>query len=505
MGLVIDLFAGGGGASLGIAKALGIPVHAAINHSPVAMAVHKRNHPETKHYTSDVWEVHPAEVTKGQPVDLLWLSPDCRHFSNAKGDVPRSPKVRSLAWVALRWAKIARPNIIMLENLREFEGWGPLGSDGKPDKRRKGQTFKCWLTKLKNQGYEVAWRVLDSALYGSRTSRKRLFLVARRDGLPIVFPEPTHGPGRKRVRTAFECIDWSIPCPSIFGRKRPLKPKTLWRIAQGIKRFVLENPRPFVVIVNHGKHEARVEQLELPLSTITASRRGHALIVPTLQQSGYGERPGQRARVPGLDKPLGACVNGQKHALVAAFLSKHIGDPQRTDGGGGIVLGQELDRPMPTVMPRNQTGLAAVCLAKFRGTHNDQPGAADVTGPLPTISAGGIHVAEVRAFLSVYYGSDGTTGQGLLEPMRTITTKHRLGIVTVEGVDYQITDIGFRMLSADELLRAQFYPYDEEYDIRPARTSANKVWLIGNSVVPLMAETLVRANLPGCQGSRRAA
>lgn len=531
-GLLIDLFAGGGGASTGIEAALGRSVDIAINHDPVALAVHKANHPHTRHLTADIWEVRPQDATRGEPVDLLWASPDCTHFSVAKGGVPRDHKNRSLAWVVVRWAKAVRPAVICLENVTEFQGWGPLGKDGKPDKARMGWTFRSWKTKLERLGYVVDYRVLDASLYGAPTRRRRLFLVARCDGQPIVWPEPTHGPGRLPLRTAAECIDWSIPCPSIFERKRPLAEKTLWRIAQGIRRFVLESQRPFVVKVNHGKREARVEQLDRPLSTVTATRRGHAivtpsvvrfnggergqrrgqspaeplttqdcsnrfaLVAPTLQQSGYGERPGQRARVPGLGVPLGTCVNGQKHALVAAFLAKHFGDPLRSDGGGGVVLGQELNQPAPTVTTRDHNSLAAIALAKFRGTHEDQPGSAPVSEPVPTVSAGGVHVAEVRAFLTAYYGTDGTTGQSLNDPARTITSKHRLGIVTVAGVDYQIVDIGFRMLQPHELLRAQFGRFAETYSLTEARTKAAKVRLIGNSVCPEVAEALVSANMP---------
>jgi DNA (cytosine-5)-methyltransferase 1 len=495
-GLIVDLFAGGGGASTGIRAALGRDVDIAINHSPVAMAVHRRNHPETRHYEADVWEVRPLEATGGKPVDLLWLSPDCKHFSNAKGAVPLDQYIRSLAWVGIRWAKAVRPRVIMLENVREFEGWGPLGDDGKPDKPRKGHTFRQWTGRLRALGYAIDWRVLDASQYGAPTRRKRLFLIARRDGQPIVWPEPTHGPGRLPLRSAAECIDWDIPCPSIFERRRPLKPKTLWRIAQGMRRFVFECPQPFIIQVAHGKREARGEQLSLPLSTVTASRRTHGLAVPILQQSGWGERIGQRARVLDLDQPLTTVVaDGQKHALVAAFIHRFYGGPKP-------VIGSRLEAPLPTVTPWDHNSLAAVYLAKFRGTHADQPAAASVLDPMPTISAGGIHVGEVRAFLTAYFGNDGTTGQSLRDPMRTITTKHRLGIVTVGGRDYQVSDIGFRMLVAEELHRAQFGRFAAGHDLSPARTQANKVWCVGNSVCPELAEQLIAANMPW---ARRAA
>lgn len=478
-GLIVDLFAGGGGASTGIEAALGRPVDIAINHSPAALAVHRANHPATRHLEADIWEVRPREATAGRPVDVLWASPDCTHFSIAKGDVPRSKGIRSLAWAVVRWAREVRPSVIFLENVQEFQGWGPLGADGRPDKARMGQTFRRWKSTLEGLGYVVDYRVLDASLYGAPTRRRRLFLVARCDGLPIVWPEPTHGPGLLPLRTAAECIDWSLPCPSIFERERPLAEKTLWRIAQGIRRFVLECPAPFIVQVNHGKREPRGEQLGLPLSTVTAERRSHALVSPTLVQTGYGERPGQRPRFLDLHAPLGTAVDGQKHALVAAFLSRFYGGPRP-------VIGSDPRGPVPTVTAWDHNSLAAVALAKSRGNE-----------------AQGDHAAEVRAFLTAYYGSDGTSGQQVTEPLRTLTARHRLGLVTVSGVDYQIVDIGLRMLQPHELLRAQFGRFAEQYDLSAAGTKAAKVRLIGNSVAPEVAEALVLANLG--KRARRAA
>ena len=507
MGLLIDLFAGGGGASVGIEAALGRPVDIAINHDAVALAVHKANHPHTRHLEADIWEVRPRDATEGAPVDLLWASPDCTHFSAAKGGKPRKQSIRSLAWAVVRWAREVRPLVICVENVQEFRSWGPLDREGRPDKRRMGRTFRAWKGQLEKLGYVVDHVVLDASSYSAPTRRRRLFLVARCDGAPIVWPAATHGAGRAAPRTAAECIDWSLPCPSIFERKRPLAEKTLWRIAQGIRRFVLEAPAPFIVKVNHGKRDVRVESVDEPLTTVTATQRGHALVAPTLVQTGYGERPGQRARVPGLHVPLGTMVNGQKHALVAAFLAKHFGDPRRSDSGGGVVIGDDLDRPIGTITSRDHHSLAAVALAKFRGTHENQPGAASLDEPMPTISAGGdrggVHIAEVRAFLTAYYGSDGTSGQQLIEPLRTITARHRLGLVTVRGADYQIVDIGLRMLQPHELLRAQFGRYAETYDLSAARTKAAQVRLIGNSVCPEVAEAIVAANVPN--GEARAA
>lgn len=505
-GLVIDLFAGGGGASTGIESALGRDVDIAINHDRVALAVHAANHPRTAHLTTDIWAANPREVCRGRRVAFLWASPDCTHFSNAKGDVPRSKKIRSLAWAVVKWAEQVRPDAIGLENVREFLGWGPLGEDGKPIKARMGETFKRWRRALEKLGYVVDYRVLDASEYGAPTRRRRLFLLARCDGQPIVWPAPTHGRGGEPLHTAAECIDWNLPCPSIFERSRPLAEKTLWRIAQGIRRFVLESPSPFILKVNHGRWEPRHEPIDEPLSTVTASQRGHAvvtpffaepgqrhgrgeapgdvplstivakdrhaLVAPTLVQTGYGERPDQRPRALQLDLPLGTVVAcGQKHALVSSFLTRHYGGPRP-------VIGSSLDVPIPTITAVDHHSLAAVALAKFRGTDPSQPGSCSVETPLPTISAGGIHVAEVRAFLAAYSGGEGD------------------GVVSVDGASYQIVDIGMRMLEPHELLRAQFGRFAAGYDLSAAKTKRDQVRLIGNSAPPEVVEAIVRANLP---------
>jgi DNA (cytosine-5)-methyltransferase 1 len=497
MGLIVDLFAGGGGASKGIEAGSGRDVDIAINHDRLALRVHEANHPRTAHLTCDIWAARPLQVTRGRPVDLLWLSPDCKDFSLAKGGKPADQKIRSLAWVAITWAKTVRPAVIMLENVKEWLGWGPLDSTGHRIKARVGETFRKWKRQLERLGYVIEHRILDASHYGALTRRKRLFLVARCDGQPITWPEPTHGLGLAPFGTAAACIDWSIPCPSIFERRHSLAEKTLWRIAQGLRRFVFDCADPFILQVNYGRWEPRHESIRSPLTTVTAGQRGHALVLPTLQQSGFGERPGRRARTLQLDLPLGTIVaKGQKHALINAFLAKHFGDPNRSDGGGGVVVGSDLRDPIGTLTARDHHSLAAVSLAKFRGTDPSQPGSGSPREPLPTISAGGIHVAEVRAFLSVYYGSDGTGGQLLTEPMRTITARHRLGLVTVEGVDYQIVDIGFRMLEPHELLRAQFGRFAGGYDLSIAKTKKDQIRLIGNSVCPEVAEALVRANCP---------
>lgn len=532
--LIIDNFAGGGGASTGIEIALGRRVDIAINHDSEAVAMHSANHPETRHFCQSVWEIDPREVTQGRPVGLVWLSPDCKHFSKAKGGKPVEKKIRGLAWVAVRWAAVAKPRVIMLENVEEFITWGPLAEqpDGsmRPCPKRKGQTFASFVRALERHGYAVEWRELRACDYGAPTIRKRLFLIARRDGQPIAWPTPTHGDPKSEAvkrkqllpwRTAAECIDWSIQTPSIFERSKPLADATCRRIAKGIMRYVVNAADPFIVPLTHHGADRRYG-LDNPLPTVTAAHRGemalvapvltehanassprcmpadeplrticaqtkgghHALIAPTLIQTGYGERPGQSPRVPGLDKPLGTVVSGQKHALVAAFMAKHY---------GGVVGHGLHGEPMHTVTSTDHNSLVTSNLIKLRG---DNVGQAN-TEPLQTISAQGTHFAEVRAFLVKYYGTD--QDPRLDEPLHTVTTKDRYGLVTVAGEEYQIADIGLRMLAPRELYKAQGFPADYVIGDDPAQglslTKTAQVRMCGNAVCPPVAAAIVRANL----------
>lgn len=442
MDLVVDGFSGGGGASTGIRMALGREVDIAINHSDFAIAMHTANHPRAVHYQEDVFAVEPRFATAGRPVRLMWLSPDCTHFSRAKGSKPRSKKTRALAWLALRWAREVRPAVMIVENVPEFITWGPVDNDGQPIKERAGSTFKLWVGKFRALGYRVEWNELVAADFGAPTSRKRLFVIARRDGERIRWPEPTHGAGRAHPwRTAAECIDWSIPCPSIFARKRPLAPATLARIAAGLKKFVLTNARPFIVPITHTTSGARVHSLDEPLRTITTAKGGElALCAPLLIQTGYGERKGQAPRALDLHAPLGTVVSSQKHALVSATIT-------------------------PTTPDRR---------------------------------------AEVNAFLVKYYGSSDTQSQSLHEPLHTVTTKARFGLVMVEREPHEIWDIGLRMLEPRELFTAQGFPADYRLDVDLEGKPLSKTALIelcGNSVCPPVAEALVRANL--IDGARR--
>ncbi|MDD9265993.1 DNA cytosine methyltransferase [Paenibacillus sp. GCM10023248] len=494
--LVVDNFAGGGGASTGIELAIGRSVDIAINHDPAAIAMHKANHPETEHHCHSVWDVVPKDVVRGRPVALCWLSPDCKHFSKAKGGKPKEKSIRGLAWVAVRWAATVRPRVIMLENVEEFKTWGPLLKDGYPDPDKKGRTFQAFVNALKRQGYQVEWKELRACDYGAPTIRKRFFLVARCDGNPIVWPEPTHGdPASDAVksgrlqpwRTAAEIIDWSIPCPSIFERTKPLAENTLRRIARGIQRFVIDNPRPFIARIGQTGFAGDRLQYELsdPLTTIV-TKAEHLLVTPFLAQY-HSETTSHDARGQTLDRPILTLDTSNRYGLVAAFLARHFGES----------IGHSANEPAGTVTAGGggKSSLVTSHLVKLRGTCADgQP----VSEPMPTITAGGLHVGEVRAFLLKYYGS-ADNGQSLNEPLHTITTKDRFGLVTIEGTLYQMVDIGMRMLEPHELFAAQGFPkeYIIDHDANGNKyPKTAQVARCGNSVPPPFAKALVEANLP---------
>jgi len=480
--LIVDNFAGGGGASTGIEAALGRCVDIAINHDGEAIAMHTANHSATRHYCEDVWQIDPVEVCEGRPVGLAWFSPDCKHFSKAKGGKPVSKKIRGLAWIVVRWAKAVKPRIIMLENVEEFATWGPLGADGKPCPIRKGLTFQRWWRSLEKLGYELDARELRACDYGAPTSRKRLFIIGRCDGEPIVWPQPTHGPGLIPYRTAANCIDWSLPCQSIFDRKKPLAEATLRRIARGIMRYVVNNPRPFIVPVTHTGGD-RVHGIDEPMRTITCAKRGELALVMPFMAATSGPTYSQKPRA--IDAPLNTITTDTRSSIVAAFLAKH--------NGGHEATGQLLTDPAYTIVAVDQKALVTSHLLKLKGTSKDgQP----VDEPLHTVQAGGNHYGEVRSFLVAYYGNERDGGK-LTEPMRTVTAKERFGLVTVHGVDYQIVDIQMRMLAPHELYAAQGFPRDyiiaTDANGKPLTKTA-QVRMCGNSVCPPVAEALVRAN-----------
>lgn len=506
--IIIDNFAGGGGASTGIELALGRRVDVAINHDPQAVAMHTANHPETRHYCESVWEVDPRTVHPGRPIGLLWLSPDCKHFSKAKGGKPVEKKIRGLAWVAVRWVALRKPRVIMLENVEEFITWGPLVEDEngnmRPCPKRKGREFNCFVNALRRHGYAVEWRELRACDYGAPTIRKRLFLVARRDGQPIVWPEQTHADPKhakakklKPWRTAAECIDWSLPCSSIFDRAKPLADATCRRIAKGIMRYVVNAAEPFIVKYYGQKSEGefRGSSINEPIHTQSTENR-FAIVAPVLTEHANASSP----RSMPADEPLRticAQTKGGHHALVSAFLAKHYGG----------VVGSDLRDSIGTVTSVDHHSLVTSNLVKMRGDNIGQPN----TEPLQTISAQGTHFAEVRSFLVKYYGNE-HDGVDMAEPMHTVTARDRFGLVTVAGEEYQIADIGLRMLAPRELFNAQGFPADYIIDFgidqngkQVQLTKTAQVRMCGNSVCPPLAAALVSSNLGDMAITRRAA
>jgi DNA (cytosine-5)-methyltransferase 1 len=420
--LVVDNFAGGGGASLGIEKALGRAVDIAINHDKLAVDTHATNHPATRHLCEDVWQGDPIEATRGRPVGLAWFSPDCKHFSRAKGGKPVEKKIRGLAWVVVRWAKLVRPRVIILENVREFEQWGPLTDDSMPCPKRKGLTFRRWIGRLRGLGYKVEWKVLNAADFGAPTHRRRLFLVARCDGDSIAWPKPTHGPGQKHPwRTAAECIDWSIPCPSIFlskaegraiGVNRPLAEKTMRRIAMGLKRYVLDNPNPFIVRVNHGGGDFRGQGLDEPLGTVT-SRHGQALVSPYLVQRN-GEAPHQETRGQEVDRPLNTVTprEGGGFNAISPYMVR-IGNY----GGNGAYT-TDAREPLRTIVSENQDLVVMPSLVHYHGEKAGEVRASDVGDPLPVQDTEN-RFGLVAAFVNQHFG--GMDGKPADVPLPTVT------------------------------------------------------------------------------------
>lgn len=501
--LIIDSFAGGGGASTGIEWAFGRPVDIAINHSPSAIRMHEINHPHTKHYCESVWDVDPIKATRRQPVALAWFSPDCTHFSKAKGGKPVKKEIRGLAWVVLRWAAKVKPRIICLENVEEFETWGPLtrkrGRDKhpRPCKFRVGTTFDRWWSQLEALGYKIEMKKLKACDYGAPTTRERLFIIARRDSQSIVWPEPTHGPGRlKPYRTAAECIDFSIPCPSIFLTKeevkqlglkirRPLAESTMRRIAKGVQRYVIDAAKPFIVSYygNKGKNDFRGLGLNEPLKTQTTENR-FSFVAPSLipiDHTGSGHVPAND-----IQEPLRTIVTENRHALVSAFLAQH---------NTGVV-GHQVTEPVSTITASgSQQNLVTSHMMKLRGNASERDSSQPTETPIPTITANGLHVAEVRAFLLKYYGVD--QDPRLEYPLHTVTSKDRFGLVTVHGDLYQIADIGMRMLEPRELYRAQGFPdsyiINPEFNGKPL-SKADQVRMVGNSVSPYVSMAIVKAN-----------
>ena len=537
--MVADLFAGGGGASTGIERALRRPVDIAINHDPRAIAMHAANHPETRHYQEDIWSVDPREACGSKSVALLWASPDCTHFSRAKGGQPRKKEIRSLAWVVIRWIEAVRPRVICIENVTEFETWGPLDDEGRPIKEQIGSEFRAWIGRMSDLGYHVEFRSMVAADYGAPTTRNRLFIVARCDGLPIVWPEPTHGKGRPNPwRPVADIIKWSIPCTSIFERTRPLADATLKRIARGLDRYVFGANRPFIIPLTHNGGP-RVYGIDEPMRTVTAAHRGEMALVTPFVSAYYGESIGRSA-----SDPLGTTTGCGHHAIVSPFIVRHghyltiTGAGLEEGCGAGTFRGQQLGTPLATVCATNDKhivmpfvvkhfgggnngkpppgldigkplgavtetdhhGIAAAFLTKFYGTSTGAP----IGDPMPTVTSGGDkgggHIAEVRAFFQKHaeQSKKREKAQMSLDMPASPKSLRDMGCITINGETYQIVDIGMRMLDPSELFAAQGFPDDYQiapiYNGKPLTKTAQTA-LAGNSVCPPIAERVVFAQM----------
>lgn len=556
--IFVDNFAGGGGASTGIELATGREVTIAINHDPAAILMHKTNHPYTVHLQDNVWNIDPEEICAGRKVGLAWFSPDCKHFSKAKGSALVDRNIRGLAWIVLKWAGKVRPRVIMLENVEEFQTWGPVRK-GKPIKSRAGKTFRQWKSQLESLGYTIEHKELVAADYGAPTTRKRFVLIARCDGKQIVWPKRTHAPANsdevksgllKPWRTAAEIIDWTLPCPSIFqssewikeryGLKalRPLKDNTLRRIARGVDKFVLKNENPFIVPVgvdnpigavygvqvNHGGAD-RIYDIEKPLDTVTA-KHGYGIaetILAPLHIHNNTNAAGTDMR-----EPVNTITTGGQQMLITPSLIQYHAEQTNSE-----VRACGLEKPLMTVDGSNRYGIAATHLIEYYGNAQD---ALSLEKPLHTITAKdreGLTLAHITEFK----GQD--VGQKADNPLRTITAsigefgvvhthlekvdRHKdlkfwpqvrtllnrfcgysiaddeVLLIRIDNTDYFISDIGLRMLTPKELYQAQGFPddyiIDRDHTGKPY-PKTQQVARCGNSVCPPLAAAVVRANMP---------
>lgn len=564
--IIVDNFAGGGGASTGIELAAGRPVDIAINHDPEAIRMHMTNHPYTEHYQASVWDIDPVTVCRGRPVGLAWFSPDCKHFSRAKGGKPVSKNIRGLAWIVLRWAAKVSPRVIILENVPEFVTWSPVRR-GKPVKSKAGQTFQKWLSQLRELGYKVEYRKLKACDYGAPTIRERFFLVARNDGQPIVFPKPTHGEGEGLLpyKTAAECIDWSIPCKSIFGREKPLAANTMRRIARGLDKFTIKGASPYIVPIGYGERKGqkpRVNGIDEPLSTVVSSAKQYIadpVFKPYIMANNTGnigksaDEPtptittGNRnfLTMPHISKfyggvtgskvsePLGTVTAVDHNALTAAQLIQYHGEQSRSE-----TRGQSLNDPIMTVDASPRYALTAAHIVKYySGDHNssaNDPLHTITTKernalveshlcilrrgencrsnemPLPTITTSGGHFAEIRTRVEKYAAGENFGNWCEVRKLLNDYCGYSLAddeilLLEIGGDWYYISDIGMRMLEPRELYRAQGFP--EDYIIDRDNTGKEyirkeQVARCGNAVPPPFAEALVRANLPEWCGEK---
>ena len=549
--IIVDNFAGGGGASTGIELACGRPVAIAINHDPDAILLHKTNHPYTEHLQASAWDVDPVEVCRGRPVGLAWFSPDCKHFSKAKGAALVDRNIRGLAWIVLRWAALVRPRVIMLENVEEFQTWGPVRK-GKPVKSKAGQTFRKWKQQLSDLGYKIEHRELVAADYGAPTTRKRFVLVARCDGKPIVWPERTHAPRDSQEvrsgkllpwRSAAEIIDWSIPGYSIFDSRqeiwkryqvkavRPLADNTLRRVIRGVDKFTIRSGKPFIVPTGYGERQGqqpRVHDLEKPLSTVVSTVKQNLcqpVIAPftfsntggsvgadagdpvhTIRTAGgqilsaanliqYHTEQTENVRANGVTEPIPTVDASNRYALTCANLVEYY--------TGGRPL--DIRDSMHTITSHDREALTAAHIVEFKGQDIGQRADA----PLRTITASAGEFADCRAVLAK--AEDGNLGRWPL--IRELLNRYcgyhlaenEVILLVIQGIAYYIADITLRMLVPRELYNAMGFPFDYIIDrdyLGNAYGKTKQVARCGNAVCPPLAEAMVRANLPEWCGQK---
>lgn len=544
--IIVDNFAGGGGASTGIELAAGRPVAIAINHDPDAILLHKTNHPYTEHLQASVWDVYPVAVCRGRPVGLAWFSPDCKHFSKAKGAALVDRNIRGLAWIVLRWAALVRPRVIMLENVEEFQTWGPVRK-GKPVKSKAGQTFRKWKQQLSNLGYVIDHRELVAADYGAPTTRKRFVLVARCDGKPIVWPERTHAPMDSEEvksgkclpwRSAAEIIDWSIPGYSIFESKqeimerygvkavRPLADNTMRRVIRGVDKFTIRSGKPFLVECNHGG-DGHTRSVEDPVNTLTGKYTGGVVSASLMSigQTGGGDR------IRDIREPSPTTVSKQEACCVAANLIQyHTEQTENVRASGlnapintvdasnryGLTCANlveyystgrplSISEPMHTATSHDREALTAAHIVEFKGQDIGQ----SVSAPLRTITASAGEFAECTAVLV----KAGNCNLGHWPEIRSLLNRHcgysladdEVILLIIRGVAYYIADITLRMLTPRELYNAMGFPPDYIIDrdyLGNAYGKTKQVARCGNAVCPPLAEAMVRANLPEWCGEK---
>ena len=514
--MIIDCFAGGGGASVGIEMALGRSVDIAINHDPQAILMHKTNHPNTVHLTEDIFQVDLQKYVNGRKVALMWASPDCTSHSKAKGGKPRNSGLRILPWAVYKHAKAILPDVIIMENVEEIQQWGPLDKDGYPIKERKGEEYQRFVEKMKGLSYEFDSREMVAADYGAPTTRKRWYAIFRRDSKPIVWPKPTHNKdgsnGLKKWVPVHTVLDFTDLGNSIFGRKKPLADNTMKRIARGLQKFVFENPEPFLVQVNHGGDNFRGQSIHKPMPTIT-QKHGFGKITPItapiIDKAYGGNYSGCGSKV---DEPLHTITTVDHNRVVSPYIIQYHSETRN-----GEVRGQKVQEPIKTIDTSNRYGVVVAFLTKFYKSGTGQ----GMFEPIHTITTSPGHFGQVSVltvkfedlikagvteevaqkctwvseFIIEYYGCG--TGQKISEPLHTIVTKDRFALITVLGNEYVILDIFLRMLTAEELKLGQGFPKDYiidrdyKWNVYPV---SERVKRIGNSVVPIMAQVLVEAN-----------